>query len=167
MDNQQILIRDEDLEALKVAKAYVVSPTVAAKLANIIGTPLEHAIKSLPSGVSQVITKATEKSLKAALEFAVLTLDNRKKKKSADLMHKIFAGASGAVGGAFGFAALAVELPVTTTIIFRSIADIARSEGEDLSSIETKLACLEVFALGGNSQEDDAAESGSGTGWRA
>ena len=43
---------------------------------------------------------------------------------------------------------------------FRSIADIARSEGENLQLIETKLACLTVFALGGSSGKDDGTESG-------
>jgi hypothetical protein len=56
--------------------------------------------------------------------------------------------------------ALAIELPVSTTVMLRSIADIARSEGERLTSPETKLACLEVFAFGGPSQRDDAAKAG-------
>ena len=42
--------------------------------------------------------------------------------------------ASGAAGGAFGLATLPLELPVSTVIMLRSIADIAISEGEDLSS---------------------------------
>jgi hypothetical protein len=33
--------------------------------------------------------------------------------------------------------------------MLRSIADIARSEGEDLSDPEAALSCVEVFALGG------------------
>ena len=70
------------------------------------------------------------------------------------------AAASGAVGGAFGIAALAFELPVSTTIMLRSIADIAKSEGENIQYIDTKLACLTVFALGGRSSKDDATESG-------
>ena len=41
-------------------------------------------------------------------------------------------GASGAIGGAFGLASVAVELPISTTIMLRSIADIARSEGFDV-----------------------------------
>ena len=57
-------------------------------------------------------------------------------------------------------AALPVELPVSTTIMLRSIADIARSEGEDLSDPETALACVEVFALGGRPGSADASESG-------
>lgn len=67
--------------------------------------------------------------------------------------------ASGAVGGAFGFAALPVELPVSTVIMLRSIADIARQQGEDLHQPDAALACLQVFALGGRSEEDDAAKS--------
>jgi EcsC protein family len=42
----------------------------------------------------------------------------------------------------------------------RSIAEIARSEGEDLADPETALACIEVFALGGRAGGDDAADSG-------
>ena len=76
------------------------------------------------------------------------------------LMHKALATASGAGGGAFGLPGLAVELPVSTVIMLRSIADIARHEGEDLSSPDATLACLQVFALGGRGGADDASESG-------
>ena len=55
---------------------------------------------------------------------------------------------------------LLVELPISTTIILRSIADIARGEGEDIESAETKITCLEVFALGGRSRADDGVETG-------
>jgi len=36
----------------------------------------------------------------------------------------------------------------------------ARSEGEAVTDPETQMACLEVFALGGPSSSDDAAETG-------
>ena len=32
--------------------------------------------------------------------------------------------------------------------MLRAIADIARHQGEDLSTLEARLACVEVFALG-------------------
>ena len=54
----------------------------------------------------------------------------------------------GASAGWSASAALPVELPLTTTFMLRAIAAIARHEGEDLSKIEARLACLEVFALG-------------------
>ena len=56
-----------------------------------------------------------------------------KRRRSREFFHKVLAGTSGGIGGAFGLAALPIELPVSTTIILRSIADIARSEGHDLS----------------------------------
>jgi hypothetical protein len=68
--------------------------------------------------------------------------------------------ATGGLGGFFGLPALAIELPVSTTIMLRSIADIARSEKETINKIESQLACLEVFALGGPNKSDDASESG-------
>jgi hypothetical protein len=58
------------------------------------------------------------------------------------------------VGGFFGMAALPIELPLTTTLMLRAIAEIAREEGEDLSRLETRLACIEVFALGSRGPND-------------
>jgi hypothetical protein len=43
------------------------------------------------------------------------------------MLHRALVTASGAVGETFGLAALPVELPASTVIMLRSIADIARS----------------------------------------
>jgi hypothetical protein len=64
------------------------------------------------------------------------------------------------VGGAAGIAAIPLEIPISTTLMLRSIADIARSEGHDISLLETRLSCLEVFALGGRSSWDNSVEEG-------
>jgi hypothetical protein len=80
-------------------------------------------------------------------------------KAASGLLHKALAATTGAVGGSFGLAALPIELPIST-IILRSIGDVARGEGEDLTNPETALACLQVFALGGFKDKADAAESG-------
>lgn len=63
------------------------------------------------------------------------------------MSHKVLAGLSGAAGGALGGLSVAAELPLSTLLILRSVADIARSQGEDLSQLESRLACLEVLAL--------------------
>ena len=60
----------------------------------------------------------------------------------------------------WGSLALPIELPFSTTIMLRSIADIARSEGEQVRTVEARLACIEVFALGSRSKGDDASETG-------
>ena len=49
--------------------------------------------------------------------------------------------------------ALALELPFTTTLMLRSIAGIAARHGENLEEPGSRLACLEVFALGPQGNE--------------
>jgi glycerate kinase len=88
-----------------------------------------------------------------------LTLDEQSQANSWEFLHKLAVAATGAGGGALGLLGLPVELPLSTTIMLRSIADIARSEGERLRAPGAKLACLEVFALGGRSKIDNASES--------
>jgi len=63
------------------------------------------------------------------------------------------------VGGTLGIATLALELSVSATIMLRSIGDIARSKGEDLDDLETRMACLQVFALGGREGSVDATDT--------
>jgi len=41
----------------------------------------------------------------------------------------------------------------------RSILDIARSEGENLTDPESTLSCVEVLGIGGRTETDDAAKS--------
>jgi len=149
----------EDLKDLAYAKQLLENPGLAIKLANYLGYPIEKAINLIPDNWSRSILKITQGSLLQALNFAITTLDNRKQ-TSSEFFHKLSVAATGAVGGAFGLAALGVELPVTTVIMLRSIADIARSEGEDVREVETKIGCLQVFALGGKSERDDASEVG-------
>ncbi len=136
------------------------NPSFAAKVTNLIGGPVEKAITMLPEGVSDKLVMTTQKALSKAMDLAVSTIDERYRGESADGAHRFMSSVSGAVGGAFGLIALTVELPISTTIMLRSIADIARSEGEPLSEAETKLACLEVFALGGTKEEDDGVDTG-------
>jgi len=151
-----------DLADLKRAKALLENPGLAAKLSSYVGSPVEKGMKMLPARVQKGVHKATEAALMKALDIAVRSLGQPGSGKvSREGLHKIAAAASGAAGGAFGLAALAWELPISTTVMMRSIADIAASEGENPRHLDTRLACLEVFALGsGRSDSDDATESG-------
>ena len=142
-----------DRDALERALALVERDSLASKLTRAVGGRFTWIGNRLPSGAKRAVAIATEGALKAALRMAVGTLrpqakTTKKPGLASERWHKAAAAASGAIGGAFGMAALAIELPVSTTILLRSIADIARSEGEDLSAPEALLACLEVFALG-------------------
>lgn len=149
----------EDREALRHAKRLLENPGLAAKLTNLIGMPLEKAMTMLPERWSDAVAIATRKSLDTALHVALNTLDDKPRSRASERLHKLAVAATGAGGGAFGLAGLPIELPISTTIMLRSIADIARSEGEVLAAPDAKLACLEVFALGGRTTADDASES--------
>lgn len=150
-----------DLADLKRAKLILENPGLAAKLSSALGSPVEKGMKMLPARWQKTVHGATEAALMKALDIAVSSLGAKGASPSRDRMHKLAAAASGAAGGAFGIAALGIELPVSTTLILRSIADIAAAEGENPRHIDTKLACLTVFALGSTRDErDNAAESG-------
>jgi hypothetical protein len=150
----------EDLEDLRYAKTLLENPGFAAKLTGVLAAPIEKGYKLLPTKWSSVVDFVSQKSLQKALQFALLTLGGKSSKPSLDFAHKIAIATSGATGGAFGLAAIPIEMPVSTLIMLRSIADIARSEGEELNETEVKLNCLQVFALGGKSAKDDTAETG-------
>jgi len=150
----------EELEQLLWAHRHLEHPSFAARLSNVIGTPIEQTLKLLPKSWHRRVNKTAEFSIRQAMNMAVKTLDPRAISGARDTYHKFAALAAGAVGGFFGPIALAAELPVITLLMLRSIADIARSEGEDLDTLDARLACVEVFALGGRSAEDDATDTG-------
>lgn len=160
-------LSDEDLKALRRAKHQLESPALAMKLASIVGAPLEKLLSRLPGFANEKITDATELALRKCLSIALRTLGRQDgatplvvPDKPSNLLHKFAVATTGAAGGAFGLFALPVELPVTTTLMFRSICDIARSEGEDLNAIDTQLQCLTVLGMGSTSSADDDADYG-------
>jgi hypothetical protein len=149
-----------DYADLKQAKDLLENPGLAAKITNLLGLPVEKGFALLPDRWSEAVQRATRKSMRRALDFAVNTMKDNPGKPASNRVHKLIVAADGAAAGAFGLPALVVELPVTTTVMLRSIADIARSMGESVRSIDSRLACLEVFALGGKPSKDNATETG-------
>jgi hypothetical protein len=149
-----------DLEDLRVARALLENPSLTAQISAAVGTPIEKVLEHVPQKLRGRIEEITHQALLKALNAAVASLRNPGRQGSRDRLHKALAVGTGVGGGLFGTAALAVELPITTGVILRSIADVARSEGHDLSRLEVKLSCLEVFALGGTTARDDAVEGG-------
>lgn len=153
-------LSDTDLNELQLARSLLENPGIAAKITSIIGTPIEKSLKLLPDNWSRNIGEVTKTALMKASDAVVFTMKDLPGENASNRWHKLGVALSGGVGGFFGIAALAIELPISTSIMLRSIADIARSEGESITTMETKLACLEVFALGGTSKDDDASEGG-------
>ncbi len=150
----------KDLKDLTNAKLLLENPGLAARIANIIANPVEKGFALQPKNWKRKIGNITRNALLSASKAALRTMDDTPGISSSNGIHKFAVALSGGVGGLFGFTALAIELPLSTTIMLRSISDIARSEGESLGNTETSLACIEVLAMGGLSVKDAGTETG-------
>jgi hypothetical protein len=147
-------------------------PGRLAEFLNTMGKPAEAIIKALPAWASSRIERALQRALLDAVGWATKTLDGSihadEKNlstlssvviKSRAAMHVTAAAILGGFGGAFGIAALPFELPVTTLVILRSIAAIARDFDADLDDPATRLECVSVLSLGGPALGDDTMDS--------
>jgi len=168
--NQQKLIAD--------AARYLERPTLLMELANVVGKPLEFFTRSLDKLTAGRVEEAVQAALRGALAVAIATVpengpapangpapetvvepDINSVGTRTALWHKLSVAATGTAGGLFGLPGLAIELPLTTTVMLRSIAALAQQFGEDLRQPEIRLQCLSVFCLGGPGKSDEAMES--------
>lgn len=153
-------LSEPDLASLIRAYHHLESPSFAARLSAVVGTPVEMAMELLPLSWKRRIQHCSEAGIRRALDFAISKHREHDPAPPRCRRYKWLGTATGAVGGFFGGPCLLLELPITTTIMLSSIAEIARSEGENLGTLEARLACVEVFAFGGRSNPDDFADSG-------
>ena len=156
----EIEFSESDIRDLRLAKSRLEYPGFAARLADLVGKPIDQGLKALPAWMNKMAVAVARKALLKGLGFAIRTLGDSKTGRSRDRLHRVLVAGSGIAGGAIGLTAIPLEIPFSTTLMLRSIAEIARSEGHDISQLETRLACLEVFALGGRSSWDDSAGEG-------
>ncbi len=156
----------EDLELLKSAKKSMEKLGWAIKAINSVGSVAETGMKLIPKKALLKIQQSTKSILLGVVKTNLLTIQKNKTfKKPAKNTYKSIVTGTGAVSGFFGSstglgtAIFLGEIAVTTKFLMRTIMDIARSEGEDIYSLEGQMACLEVFALGGSSKDDDNLET--------
>lgn len=145
-------LADADLLFIRQAVAYLEQPGFLQKAANLLGRPTEALIERLPQRVRSAIARAVQKAMEQALSAALYSLEPtglQARLPTDGTMHTAAAAATGFLGGFFGAAGLPVELPLTTMLMLRSIAHIARENGADLADPEVRLECLAVLALGG------------------
>jgi hypothetical protein len=147
-------------QELHSAMLMLENPGIAAKITNLIGMPIQIGFELLPENWNRKIGEVTKKALMKAVDAAIFSIKKDTGEESSDRWHKTLVAITGGVSGFFGLPALAIELPISTTIMLRSIAEIAGAEGESINDYRTKLACLEVFAMGDKHKSDDNSESG-------
>jgi hypothetical protein len=147
-------------KALALAVERLEFEGLAAKIGKHAGQPAQKLLSSLPRPATRALNAAIEAAMLKSLDLAIKSLDAQDRKKPMTRLTATFAGLSGGLAGLAGFAGLAVELPVTTLLMLRSIASIARHMGEDLNTLEARLACVAVFAFGGGLGAKPEAEVG-------
>lgn len=152
-------MKPEDRKRLEEAVNLLENPSWIIRLTNTIGMPVEWAMKKLPKGAHEAISKTTTAAIRRAVMFAVSTMKHHHRPSPSRWWHRGAVIVSGGVSGFFGLSGLLADLPISTVIMIRSIADIARSEGEDIKSIDTQLACIQVFAFSGRKTSDDSMET--------
>ena len=126
-------------------------PSFAIRVADLAGQPVARVFGMMPRMANRQLVKLLEAAILRCLAVAIDSLDEtsaaRPSAPPSRWVPRVITGVTGGIAGLFGAAALPIELPLTTMMMLRAIAAIARHHGEDLASPEAALACLEVFAL--------------------
>lgn len=135
-------------------------PSLAARLSNILAEPIEEGISLLPKSWKTRLDKTLKENTYRTVKFAIFSLNLGGNIRPQNYLHRFLAVSTGAASGFFGPLTLFLELPLSTMLILRSIANIARTQGENLKDQDTRMACVQVFALGARTRDDEAADVG-------
>jgi hypothetical protein len=162
--NLPTMLSSEHAAELRQAKRILQHPSLVIRLSSMVGTRVENLTKELgkrlPREMADVISRSSTRAITSAFRTALRTMQRGQFTAPHNRLHQAAVVTTGGVAGFLGLEALLVELPITTLIMFRSIADIARANGESLSNPDTQLNCLTVFALGSpKSDADEGAET--------
>ncbi len=154
-------ITPEDQLTLRTAHQKMENIGWAMQSLNKMGSFIDGRVRLLPQKQQKWLQHISYKVLQKVVETNLFSMNSDKANKvPLNKTYKAIVASSGILGGAFGATAFAVDLGLTTKLMMRSIMDIARSEGEDLNSLDTQLACLQVFALGGKTKHDNSLDTG-------
>lgn len=163
-------MKNDELEFLKEAYLYLENPSFITRVTDYLGKPIQKTMNRMPPLVQEKLSKASERALRKSLDVAhttlqitsekALTFDEIKAESSKlRLGHNLATTTTGALGGFFGEIGFLLELPVTTTLIMRSILAQGHNYG-NLTREELITNALYVFSLGsGKSRADDEMDT--------
>lgn len=151
-----MMISNEDLKTLTNCKNNLENVGLIMQGLNFVGDKIEKAVQLIPPKTQEWIAKKTNSILMRIISVNLKSMSKGKVKTDPlNKTYKSVVAASGFGFGLIGAVGFPLDLAISTKFMMRSILDIARSKGEDLTDIETQLSCIEVFALGGKSKNDD------------
>lgn len=161
---------DEEIAELRaIATSYREASGPIVKLSNMLGDKIESALSKVPEGWQAAVAQATDIALRTSYAAASGTqaepesrsyLNTVLAKCAGERWHQVASSVSGAIGSVGGLTTLALDLGVTTTLILRSIQEIAIGYGEDIEDEAVRLQCIGVFGFGGPLSEDDDVDTG-------
>lgn len=161
MAHETRLLNIDDQKTLLAAKRKMDDIGWAMKGINHMGNFIQTRMDLLPKKQQHWIQKITQNVLRGVVRANIRYMKKEAPKRAPmNKAYQAMVASSGALGGTFGPTVFALDLGVTTNLMMRTIMDIARAEGEDLSSLDTQLACIQVFGLGGSSRYDDDLDTG-------
>ena len=154
-------LSEQEMLELQWAQKHLEHPSLAARMSSVLASSIEEALSLLPRNWRKRMDGVATTTMYQSLKLAISSIDQLGVSSSThNRLHQLLVTSSGAAGGFFGPMLMLAELPLTTTLILRSIAEIAKSEGEDLNQNDARIACIQVFALGGRTKEDEDADLG-------
>lgn len=147
---------DVETELNQLALRYGRAGGAGLQLLNLMGGQADDLIERLPAGVRNILTSQTEKALEAA--FSAAQGSRGVVADQPGWLNTAVTAAMGAAGGAGGLPSALAELPLTTTILLRTIQGIASEHGFDPAEDGVKFDCIEVFSAAGPLVEDDGSD---------
>jgi len=123
---------------------------------NLIGARAESLLDRLPAPVRDRLGEGTE----AALSWAMRAAHGSRGLvgDQPGWMNTAVTTAMGAAGGFGGLPSALAELPITTTILLRSIQGVAAEHGFDPAAQNVQFDCIQVFSAAGPLARDDGAD---------
>jgi EcsC protein family len=149
----------EHLAHLSTAKALLANGSLSDKIGALFGVSVDSGYARLPQHWETQTAVIAQDALLLCLRGMLTTLGGA----SSDIFPTLarFSAAIRTHERIAELPGLALELPVSMMLLCRSVADIARANGERSEDLDTRLACLELFALG------DARRNAMGAGYFA
>jgi hypothetical protein len=143
----------------ELADRYVAARGGFTAFMNWAGQYAERGLSSLPAGWRETLHARARDALGWAWKRAITGMDREHTGRVAPTwFYRLLTAGSGAVTGAVGLPGVLADLPTSTLLVLRSLATIAREQGLDIAAADVQAACLEAFAFGGPTDEDDDAD---------
>lgn len=150
---------NEDAVAARLrslAAGHARAANAGIELLNLLGGQAERLLERLPPEGRARLQGVTERALHGAMQAA-----DRSRgvvPENPFWMARALTTAMGAAGGFGGLPGAIAELPFTTTLLLRTIQDVAAEHGFEPGERGVMFDCVQVFAAAGPLSHDDGAD---------